>query len=124
MNKWCKAKLAIITSLRNAFGESGRGDERLNHVIEVFIQPEINQRDIDPEKKLAEYKCSKLYAGNGLKFHTELGKYREILARLPESVKGEPKHWISRVELHAGSKILFWLDRVVVVSLLPSKQGP
>ena len=60
VNKWCKAKLAIITSLRNAFGESGRGDERLNHVIEVFIQPEINQRDIDPEKKLAEYKCSKL----------------------------------------------------------------
>ena len=52
MNKWCKAKPAIIMSLRNTFGESGRGDARLNHVIEVFIQPKINQRDIDPEKEL------------------------------------------------------------------------
>ena len=40
-------------------------------------------------------------------FQTELDKFREILARLPDAVKGEPKHWIARVVLHAGSKILF-----------------
>ena len=113
VNKWCKGKATIITSLRNTFGESGRGDERLQHVIEIFIQPKVKQRDIDPEKELANYKYSKLFAGNGLVFHTELDKFREILARLPEAVKGEPRHWIARVELHAGSKILFWLDRVV-----------
>jgi hypothetical protein len=70
-------------------------------------------RDIDPEKELANYKYSKLFAGNGLVFHTELDKFREILARLSDAVKGEPKHWIARVELHAGSKIMFWLDQVV-----------
>ena len=71
----------------------------------------MKQRDIDPEKELANYKYSKLFAGNGLVFHTELDKFREILARLPEAVKGEPRHWIARVELHAGSKIMFWLDQ-------------
>ena len=112
VNKWCKAKAPIITSLRNTFGEGGSGEERLGHVIDIFIQPKIKQRDLDPEKELAIYKYSKLYAGNGLAFHSELGRYREILARLPDDVKGSPRHWIKRVEMHAGSKILFWLDRV------------
>ena len=73
---------SVHPSLRNTFGESGRGDERLQHVIEIFIQPKVKQRDIDPEKELANYKYSKLYAGNGLAFHSELGvaaKRSEVL---------------------------------------------
>ena len=35
-------------------------------MIDIFIQPNIKQRDLDPEKELAIYK---LYAGNGLAFH-------------------------------------------------------
>ena len=95
VNKWCKGKATIITSLRNTFGESGRGDERLQHVIEIFIQPKVKQRDIDPEKELANYKYSKLFAGNGLVFHTELDKFREILARLPDAVKATGEYELS-----------------------------
>jgi hypothetical protein len=46
-----------------------------------------DERDVNPEQKVHEYDYSKLYSGNGTKFHTELQMLREMISRLPPEVK-------------------------------------
>jgi hypothetical protein len=76
-------------------------------VIDVFISPQVKQRDVNPEQKVHEYDYSKLYSGNGTKFHTELQILREMISRLPTEVKGTTAYWIRKIERAAGPNILF-----------------
>ena len=63
--KWVADNAKIITSLRTTCGSSASGASKLRHVVDldVFISPQVKQRDVNPEKKkVHEYDYSKLYS--------------------------------------------------------------
>ena len=113
VTKWVADNAKIVTSLRTTCGASTTGASKLKHVVDVFISPQVKQRDVNPEKKVHEYDYSKLYGGNGTKFHTELQILREMISRLPAEVGGTTTYWINKIERHAGPDILFWVERVM-----------
>ena len=82
------------------------------HVVDVFISPQVKQRDVNPEQKVHEYDYSKLYGGNGTKFRTGLQILREMISRLPTEVIGTTAYWITKIERAVGPNILFWMERV------------
>jgi hypothetical protein len=55
VEKWGCENEPIITSLRNTFGTSGSGAERLEHAVANFILPMQQQRDVDPEGEVARF---------------------------------------------------------------------
>jgi hypothetical protein len=63
VDKWGCDNEPIITSLRNTFGTSGSGAERLEHVVANFILPMQQQRDVDPKGEVARYDYDKLQYG-------------------------------------------------------------
>ena len=77
------------------------------HVVDVFISPQVKQRDVNPEQKVHEYDYSKLYGGNGTKFRTGLQILREMISRLPTELIGTTAYWIRKIERAAGPNILF-----------------
>jgi hypothetical protein len=98
VDKWCCENEPIITSLRNTFESGGSGAERLEHVVASFSMPMQQQRDIDPEGAVAQYDYSKLMAGTGTDFHSELLNFKEKISRLPKGVRADPAYWINRIK--------------------------
>ena len=93
VDKWCCESEPIITSLRNSFESGGSGAERAKaRSIACFIEPKQQQRDVDPEGDIAAYDYSKLMAGKGTDFHSELLNFREKVARLPKGVRADPAY--------------------------------
>ena len=113
VHKWCCESEPIITSLRNTFESGGSGAERLEHVIASFIQPKQQQRDVDPEGDIAKYDYSKLMAGTGTNFHSELLNFKEKVARLPKEVKANPSYWINRIKEKTSDGLLAAFEREV-----------
>ena len=113
VDKWCCESEPIITSLRNTFESGGSGAERLEHVVASFILPKQQQRDVDPEGAIAAYDYSKLMAGTGTDFHSELLNFKEKVARLPKGVKADPPYWINRIKQKTSDGLLASFERQV-----------
>jgi hypothetical protein len=94
IDRWCCENESIITSLRNTFESGGTGAERLEHVVASFIMPMQQQRDVDPEGEVARYDYSKLMAGTGTDFHSELLNFKDKIAQLPKGVRADPAYWV------------------------------
>ena len=86
VDKWGCENEPIITSLRNTFGTSGSGAERLEHVVANFILPMQQPRDVDPEGEVARYDYDKLLRGTGMDFHSERLNFQDKIARRPKGV--------------------------------------
>ena len=113
VDKWCCESEPIITSLRNTFESGGSGAERLEHVVASFILPMQQQRDVDPEGAVARYDYSKLMAGTGTDFHSELLNFKEKVARLPKGVRADPAYWINRIKEKTSDGQLAAFEREV-----------
>ena len=113
VDKWCCESEPIITSLRNTFESGGSGAERLEHVVASFIMPMQQQRDVDPEGAVARYDYSKLMAGTGTDFHSELLNFKEKVARLPRGVRADPAYWINRIKEKTSDGQLAAFEREV-----------
>ena len=113
VDKWGCENEPIITSLRNTFGTSGSGAERLEHVVANFILPMQQQRDVDPEGEVARYNYDKLLQGTGMDFHSELLNFQEKIARLPKGVRADPAYWINRIKEKASDGLLASFERQV-----------
>ena len=87
----------------------------LRHVCQAFVNPKVAQRNIDPERQVAQFDLGKLYKGTGIQFNAGLLQYRELVSRLPAAVSGTEKHWVKRVCKHAGSTIMFHYGQVLEV---------
>ena len=113
VDKWGCENEPIITSLRNTFGTSGSGAERLEHVVANFILPMQQQRDVDPEGKVARYDYDKLLRGTGMDFHSEILNFQEKIARLPKGVRADPAYWINRIKEKSSDGLLASFERQV-----------
>ena len=114
IDKWCCENEPIITSLRNTFESGGTGAEILEHVVASFIMPMQQQRDVDPEGEVARYNYSKLMAGTGKDFHSELLNFKEKVARLPKGVRADPAYWINRIKEKTSDGQLAAFEREVI----------
>jgi hypothetical protein len=71
------------------------------------------QRDVDPEGEVARYDYSKLMAGTGTDFHSELLNFKEKIARLPKGVRADPAYWITRIKEKTSDGQLAAFEREV-----------
>ena len=94
VEKWCCESEPIIASLRNTFDSGGSGAGARGGQLHLPHARE-QQRDIDPEGEVARYDYSKLMAGTGTEFHSELLNFKESIARLPKGVRADPAYWIN-----------------------------
>ena len=72
------------------------------------------QRDVDPEGEVARYNYSKLMAGTGKDFHSELLNFKEKVARLPKGVRADPAYWINRIKEKTSDGQLAAFEREVI----------
>ena len=117
VTKWVADNAKIVTSLRTTCGGAASGASKFQHVIDVYISPQVIEATrCEPRTKGPRIRLLKAVQRERDEVphgaNTELQVLREMISRLPAEVIGTTPYWIRKIERAAGPNILFWMERV------------